>query len=185
MIAYMCKCCDRTRSPWEQQEHMFVSSPDWEAIKSYQGRLPRGSALLWGRPVGWVAISQVDRRSTASKDRCPFGKMGSSSDKMDARWCGTSWKTILSLEALKWRALSWVRSILKSWSQYRFWAHSIVKLQVWQSNHFTSIVLWSTSSNTHLLGLLQRLNGIIYLHQAGSKCMSPNEHFNKHQFFFA
>lgn len=167
MIAYMCKCCDRTRSPGNSREHTFVTA--------LTGRLSRAiregfqeEVLTVRRPVGWVAISQVDR-STASKDRCPFGKMGSSSDKMDARWCG-----LLHERPYTWRHWSegrWVeRSILKSWSQYRFWAsHSIVKLQVCQSNHFTSIILWSTSSNTHLLGLLQRLNGIIYLHQAGSK----------------
>lgn len=84
MIAYMCKCCDRTRSAGNSRDHTFMTA--------LTGRLSRAiregfqeEVLTVRRPVGCAGVSQVDRRSTASKDRCPFGTMGSSSDKMDAR----------------------------------------------------------------------------------------------------
>ena len=34
----------QNKVPWEQQGTHVCDSPDWEAIKSDQGRLPRGSA---------------------------------------------------------------------------------------------------------------------------------------------
>ena len=63
----------QNKVPWEQRGTHLRACPDGEAIKSYQGRLPRGSACC-EEACGLSRSKSGGQRGTASKDRFPLGK---------------------------------------------------------------------------------------------------------------
>ena len=99
VIACMCKCWDRTRSPGNSGH--LRACPDGEAIKSYQGRFPRGSAYC-EEACGLSRSKSGGQRGTASKDRFPLGKWEAAPTKgMPDNVVGSMKDLMLSLEALK------------------------------------------------------------------------------------
>ena len=91
----------QNKVPWEQRGTHLRACPDREAIKSYQRRLPRGSACC-EEACGLSRSKSGGQRGTDSKDRFPLGKWEAAPTKgMPDNVVSSMKDLMLSLEALK------------------------------------------------------------------------------------